>query len=102
MLQNVLIFGGINDEVLFFLLDYFKIVNWVVGQEVFYEGDYIVLMFIIEEGEVVIFKQKVGQNCLMVMLGEGECFGEMVLFDYMFCSVLVVVYIKCSLIEIIF
>ncbi|MGB3623906.1 Crp/Fnr family transcriptional regulator [Ketobacter sp. MCCC 1A13808] len=100
MLQNVPTFGGINDEVLSFLLDHSKTVNRAAGQEVFHEGDYTASMFIIEEGEVAIFKQKAGQNCLMVTLGEGECLGEMALFDYMPRSASAVAHTKCSLIEI--
>ncbi len=100
MLQNVPTFGGINDEVLSFLLEHSKMISRSAGQEVFHEGDYTASMFIIEEGEVAIYKQKGGQNCLMVILGEGDCLGEMALFDYMPRSASAVAHTNCSLIEI--
>lgn len=100
MLQNVPTFGGINDDVLSFLLQHSRNVVRAAGQEVFREGDYTASMYIIEEGEVAIFKEKGGQNCLMVILGEGDCLGEMALFDYMPRSASAVAHTQCSLIEI--
>jgi CRP/FNR family cyclic AMP-dependent transcriptional regulator len=100
MLQNVPTFGGINDEVLSFLLDKSKTIERLAGQEIFREGDYTASMFVIESGEVAIYKQKSGQDCLMVVLGEGECLGEMALFDYMPRSASAVAQSDCRLIEI--
>jgi len=100
MLQNVPTFGGINDEVLSFLLDEAGTVEYQAGQLIFSEGDYTATMYVIEDGEVAIYKQKGGQDCLMVVLGEGDCLGEMALFDYMPRSASAIAKSDCRLIKI--
>ena len=100
MLQNVPTFGGINDDVLSFLLDHSKTKEHKAGDVIFREGDYTASMFVIEEGEVAIYKQKAGEDCLMVILGEGDCLGEMALFDYMPRSASALAKTDCRLIEI--
>ncbi|AUM10938.1 hypothetical protein Kalk_00110 [Ketobacter alkanivorans] len=100
MLQNVPTFGGINDKVLSHLLSHSRTVEREAGEVIFREGDYTASMFVIEDGEVAIYKQKGGQDCLMVVLGEGECLGEMALFDYMPRSASALAQSDCRLIEI--
>ena len=70
MLQNVPTFGGINDDVLSFLLKHSNTREFQAGGVIFREGDYTASMFVIEDGEVAIYKQKAGEDCLMVVLGD--------------------------------
>ena len=69
MLQGVPTFGGINESVLSFLLKESRTINLSAGTLVFAEGEYTASMFVIEDGEVEVYKQKDGQNCLMATLG---------------------------------
>lgn len=100
MLQSVPTFGGINDDVLSFLLRRSKTIDFSAGQRIFKEGDYTASMYVVEVGQVAVYKQKGEQDCLMAILGEGECLGEMALFDYMPRSASAIAYSDCSLIEI--
>jgi len=100
MLQGVPTFGGINDEVLSFLLDRSSVIEKQAGEEIFHEGDYTASMFVIEDGDVSIYKRKAGEDCLMVVLHEGDCLGEMALFDYMPRSASAIAQSNCRLIEI--
>lgn len=100
MLQGVPTFGGINDAVLSYLLQQSRTINLTAGTLIFSEGEYTASMFIIEDGEVSIYKQKEGRNCVMAVLGEGDCLGEMALFDYMPRSASAVAQTDCRLIEI--
>lgn len=100
MLQNVPTFGGITDGVLSDLLKLSGTVDYKPGDVIFREGDYTATMYIVEDGEVAVYKHKAGQDCLMVVLGEGECLGEMALFDYMPRSASAVAKTECRLIEI--
>ncbi|MAR92751.1 MAG: cyclic nucleotide-binding protein [Pseudomonadales bacterium] len=100
MLQNVPTFGGINERTLSFLLEQSLTTEQQAGDVIFREGDYTTSMFVIEHGEVAIYKQKGGEDCLMVVLGEGDCLGEMALFDYMPRSASAVAHTDCRLIEI--
>ncbi|HEX4937611.1 MAG TPA: cyclic nucleotide-binding domain-containing protein [Candidatus Kapabacteria bacterium] len=100
MLQGVPTFGGINDSVLSFLLRESRTINLSAGTLIFAEGEYTASMFIVEDGEVAIYKHKDGRDCIMAILGEGECLGEMALFDYMPRSASAVAKTDCRLIEI--
>lgn len=100
MLQGVPTFGGINDAVLSYLLNESRTINLSAGTLIFSEGEYTASMFIVEDGEVAIYKQKDGRNCAMAVLGEGDCLGEMALFDYMPRSASAVAKTDCRLIEI--
>ncbi len=100
MLQNVPTFGGINDGVLSYLLTLSRDLEFSAGEIIFREGDYTASMFIIEEGEVAVYKRKLNEDCLMVVLQSGECLGEMALFDYMPRSASAIAQSDCHLIEI--
>lgn len=100
MLQGVPTFGGINDSVLSYLLRESRTINLPAGTLIFSEGEYTASMFIIEDGEVAIYKRKEGRDCVMALLGEGDCLGEMALFDYMPRSASAIANTDCRLIEI--
>jgi hypothetical protein len=53
----------------------------IAGEIIFHEGDMPAHAFIIEEGEVEIFKTVAGGRVLLATLGKGEIFGEMGLID---------------------
>lgn len=100
MLQGIPTFGGINDSVVSYLLKESRTINLSAGTLIFSEGEYTASMFIIEDGEVAVYKQKEGRQCLMAVLGEGDCLGEMALFDYMPRSASAVASTEVRLIEI--
>src|SRR5690606_35328420 len=82
------------------LLDESRTINLSAGTLIFSEGEYTASMYIVEDGEVAIYKRKNGHDCIMAVLGEGECLGEMALFDYMPRSASAVAKTDCRLIEI--
>jgi CRP/FNR family cyclic AMP-dependent transcriptional regulator len=56
--------------------------NLKAGEYVFFEGDLDSDFYIIEEGQVEIFtKNKAGKRVTLVLVEEGESFGEFALLD---------------------
>ena len=51
------------------------------GETVFKEGDDAVSAFLIQDGEVEIYRTVDGQKTVLASLGKGSLFGEMALID---------------------
>ncbi|MEJ8821482.1 cyclic nucleotide-binding domain-containing protein [Variovorax humicola] len=81
MLQQMPIFGGISADTLEFLLEPAPIVEVPTGDFFFREGDPPHGMFVLEAGQVTVFKSWKGRNLLLHQLKQGDCFGEMSLLD---------------------
>lgn len=81
MLQAMPIFGAIDEGTIQWLLDGARI-STVRGDEyVFRESDLDASVYIIEEGQFVVFRHWSGRDYLLRELGPGDCFGEMALID---------------------
>jgi CRP/FNR family cyclic AMP-dependent transcriptional regulator len=78
LLQRVPVFGGIRANVLRFLLDLCPAVSVPAN---FREHDQADSMFVLETGKVAVLKSWRGQECLLRILKEGDCFGEMAVMD---------------------
>ena len=81
LLQDMPIFGGIEETTLRFILDRSNCVEVGSGCKFFREGELANSVYVLEKGEVVIFRTLNGVRHRLRELGPGDCFGEMALMD---------------------
>jgi CRP-like cAMP-binding protein len=81
LLQQMPIFGAIDDAALAFLLDAVPSVAVARGDFFFHEGDPADCMYVLESGQVAVLKDWAGHELVLHHLGQGDCFGEMALLD---------------------
>jgi CRP/FNR family transcriptional regulator, cyclic AMP receptor protein len=81
LLQRMPIFGGIRADVLDFLLGLCPIACVPANEHFFHEHDQADSMFVIEAGKVAVLKSWRGEEYLLKILKEGDCFGEMAVMD---------------------
>ncbi|MEN8763755.1 MAG: cyclic nucleotide-binding domain-containing protein [Thiogranum sp.] len=81
LLQDMPIFGGIQEKTLRFILDKASITEANKGDNFFQEGDLANSMYVLEKGSVAIFHTRKGERYLLRTLEAGDCFGEMALMD---------------------
>jgi CRP/FNR family transcriptional regulator, cyclic AMP receptor protein len=82
LLQRMPVFGGIQTEVLEFLLGLCPIVSVAAEDFFFREGDKGDSMFVLEMGKASVLKSWRGQDHLLRILNQGDCFGEMAVMDH--------------------
>jgi CRP/FNR family transcriptional regulator, cyclic AMP receptor protein len=81
LLQRMPIFGGIRADILDYLLGLGPVVSVPANAFFFREHDQADSMFVIEVGKVAVLKSWSGQEYLLSILKEGDCFGEMAVMD---------------------
>jgi CRP/FNR family transcriptional regulator, cyclic AMP receptor protein len=81
LLQHMPIFGGIRADVLQFLLGLCPVVSVPAKEFFFREHDQADSMFVLEAGKVAVVKSWRGQEYVLSILKEGDCFGEMAIMD---------------------
>jgi CRP-like cAMP-binding protein len=81
LLQRMPIFGGIRADVLQFLLGLCPVVSVPTNEFFFREHDQADSMFVLETGKVAVLKSRRGQEYVLSILKEGDCFGEMAVMD---------------------
>jgi CRP/FNR family transcriptional regulator, cyclic AMP receptor protein len=81
LLQRMPIFGGIRADVLQFLLALCPVAFVPANEFFFREHDQADSMFVLQAGRVAVLKSWRGQQCLLSILKEGDCFGEMAIMD---------------------
>ena len=81
LLQQMPIFGAIDDDALKFLLDPVPSITVPKGEYFFRENDPADCMYVLESGRVAVLKQWQGRELALRMLAAGDCFGEMALLD---------------------
>jgi CRP-like cAMP-binding protein len=81
MLQQMPIFGAVNEATLETLLNSAKIVEVAQSGYFFQEGDLDNSIYIIERGCVAVYRHWEGNRYKLRELHEGDCFGEMALMD---------------------
>jgi CRP-like cAMP-binding protein len=81
LLQRMPIFGGIRADVLQILLRLCPVVSVPTNEYFFREHDQADSMFVLEIGKVAVLKSWRGQEYLLKILKEGDCFGEMAVMD---------------------
>src|SRR4249920_848882 len=81
LLQQMPIFGAIQDDALRYLLEPVPSISVPAGQFFFRERDAADCMYVLESGRVAVLKDWAGRELLLRELGQGDCFGEMALLD---------------------
>jgi CRP/FNR family transcriptional regulator, cyclic AMP receptor protein len=81
LLQQMPIFGAIQDGALRFLLEPVPSMTVPAGQFFFRERDPADCMYVLESGQVEVLKDWAGRELVLHHLGQGDCFGEMALLD---------------------
>lgn len=81
LLQAMPVFGGINEDVLNFLVDQAHEVSVAQDDYFFREGEDGDSMYVLEKGEVVVLKNWRGRHYALRHLNHGDSFGEMALID---------------------
>ncbi len=100
LLERMPIFGGINGEILTFLLERSSLVTIPEGEYFFREGSRGTSTFVLEEGSISIVKAWNGRDYLLRHLETGDCFGEVALLDFGPRSASVLADVNCTAIEI--
>ncbi|SFM57320.1 Crp/Fnr family transcriptional regulator [Variovorax sp. OV329] len=80
-LQQMAIFGGVNDEALYFLLARARIREHAAGSYIAKEGDVATGLFVLLRGRVSVQRYWNDHQVQLRELGQGDCFGEMALLD---------------------
>ena len=81
LLQRMPIFGGVRADTLHFLLSFCPIVSVPMNEFFFREHQQGDSMFVLELGKAAVLKSWHGQDCLLQVLKEGNCFGEMAVME---------------------
>lgn len=99
-LQQMPVFGGINESVLNFMLGKARVVEFKKGEHIIREGDKASSMFVLAQGAVAVLRDWEGREHVLSELGQGDCFGEMSMMDLMPRSASIVAITACKVIEI--
>ncbi len=81
LLQRMPVFGGIQADILEFLLGLCPIDTVRANEYFFRQNDDADAMFVLETGKVAVLKSWQGGDFLLRTLERGDCFGEMALID---------------------
>ena len=82
LLMKIPVFGAIREEIIAQLVEQAPIISIKNGAYLFREGDRGTSMYIIESGRMAAIKSWGGDEYLLKQLTQGDCIGEMALFDY--------------------
>ncbi|MCG8669608.1 MAG: Crp/Fnr family transcriptional regulator [Pseudomonadales bacterium] len=100
LLKEIPVFGGLNEDTIQFILDKTNSFEIDQGEYLFKEGDHTASMYVLESGAIAILKNAEGHQYLLRQMEQGDCIGEMALFDFMPRSASAYVVEKAVLIEI--
>ena len=82
LLMQIPVFGAIREEIIAALIERAPLIKVERGEYLFREGDTGTSMYIIEVGQMSVIKNWDGNAYLLKQLGQGDCIGEMALFDF--------------------
>ena len=99
LLQRMPIFGGVQGDILQFILSLSSIVSVIKADFFFREFDEAHSIFVLEAGKVAVLKGWEGRQYLLRNLTKGDCFGEMALMDLSPRSASVLAVEDCTAIE---
>ncbi|MCB1914357.1 MAG: cyclic nucleotide-binding domain-containing protein [Rhodocyclaceae bacterium] len=100
LLREVPIFGAIREDIIDFLLASGRPQRLRAGDWLMREGDPTGSMYVIERGEIAVLKAHGERQYLINTLRDGDCIGEMALFDLMPRSASALALSHVSLLEI--
>ena len=81
ILRNVPIFADLSDSDLESLSEHIEEVHLQSGDTLFHEGSVGDRAYVVQEGELEIFKHSGGREVLLAVRGRGEVVGEMALLE---------------------
>lgn len=81
-LRRIKIFSGMNDEQLSRFVEYLEVQNFRQWAEVVRQGEPGDAMYFVLEGEVRVRLMIGGKESILTILGAGDFFGEISLFDH--------------------
>jgi len=82
LLMQVPVFGAIRKDIIAQLVEKAPLIKVQHGDYLFREGDKGTSMYIIESGRMSVIKNWDGDKYLLKQLSQGDCIGEMALFDF--------------------
>ncbi|MBL4781862.1 MAG: cyclic nucleotide-binding domain-containing protein [Porticoccaceae bacterium] len=100
LLMQVPVFGAIRKDIIARLVEKAPLIQVQQGDYLFHEGDKGTSMYIIESGRMSVIKHWDGDKYLLKQLSQGDCIGEMALFDFFPRSASIISTEKTELIEI--
>ncbi len=82
VLKNIFIFSGFSLEELESMQQAAGEENFKKGQTIFLEGDSPLWIHLLKKGRIKLFKESAGgKETILRIVGAGESFGELVIFD---------------------
>jgi len=81
MLREMPLLGGAKDDVLELLLNHAAERSLVAGETLFTEGDLGETMYLLESGELEVFRRRHSADYPIRRLHAGDCVGEMSFVD---------------------
>ena len=81
MLREMPLFGGVRNDVLELILDHAAERSLAAGEVLFTEGDPGETMYLLESGELEVFRRRQNADYLISRLCAGDCVGEMSFVD---------------------
>jgi len=98
-LQQMAIFGGVDDQALQFLLARSRTCRHAAGSYITREGETGTGLFVLLSGRIAVQRRWDDRQVLLRELGAGECFGEMALLDLGRRSASVLALQACEVLE---
>ena len=98
-LQQMAIFGAVDESALHFLLARSRTSEYVTGSFIAREGETGTGLFVLLNGRVAVQRRWDDHEVLLRELGAGECFGEMALLDLGKRSASVLALEDCTVLE---
>ncbi|MDH3714676.1 MAG: cyclic nucleotide-binding domain-containing protein [Gammaproteobacteria bacterium] len=81
LLTSMPVFGGMNTAAMELLTDLAEPVTVPAGKHFFREGEKSQTMYVLQSGQVEIYKTWQSTSKLLRCMRAGDCFGEMALID---------------------
>ena len=81
MLREMPLFGGVRNDVLELILEQAAERSLAAGEVLFTEGDLGETMYLLESGELEVFRRRQNADYLISRLHVGDCVGEMSFVD---------------------
>ncbi|MFK8050397.1 MAG: Crp/Fnr family transcriptional regulator [Halioglobus sp.] len=100
LLAEMPAFGGLNAATLDLVAKLAKPVEVSAGQHFFREGDQTQAMYVLQTGQVEIYKTWESSSKVLRCMVAGDCFGEMALIDFFPRSASALAVESCKALEI--
>ena len=81
LLQNTPFFGAVTDESIALILSQSQTLHLQAGEYFFHQGEKGDSLYLLEKGDIAIFKTCNGREYTLRTADVGDCFGELALID---------------------